>query len=121
MIILLYYLQYSNLNYNYDIILSIVSFKYDSMCLGPIHNFKCLLKELTGLKMFILIEQLSYGEGYSTETVGEEYPLKVSRDSSAEFFVLFPLAKLCIVCGSQTATPLPQYHKAQPQLVVVIP
>lgn len=58
MTILLYYLLYSNVKYNYDTILNIVSFKYDSMCLGPIHNFKCLLKELIGLKMFILIEQL---------------------------------------------------------------
>lgn len=105
MITLLYYLHYSNANYNYDTILSTVSFKYDSICLGPIHNFKCLLKELTGLKMFILIAQLSYGEGYSTAAVGEEYPLKVSRESSAEFFVLFPLAKLCIVLGLKLLLP----------------
>ena len=102
--ILLYYLHYSNANYNYDPILSIVSFKCDSMCLGPIHNFKCLLKELTGLKMFILIAQLSYGEGYST-TAGEEYPLKVSRESRVEFFALFPLAKLCIVLGLKLLLP----------------
>ena len=85
--------------------LVLVSFKYDSMCLGPIHNFKCLLKELTGLKMFILIAQLSYGEGYSTITAEEECPLKVSRESRVEFFALFPLAKLCIVLGLKLLLP----------------
>ena len=94
-IILLCCLYHSNLNYKYDIILSITSFKYNYICVKDLLIILSVSwKGSQDSKCLYSWNSFNIGKGYSTATVGEEYASKVSRDSSVEFFVLLPLVKL---------------------------